>query len=82
MSDMSTWAVLTFLVYCLAFAAQAAITIAAFQTSGRMGVVTLLVPVYAASVGNQRLKTERRSQLAAAWWGSLILLAVMFATAR
>jgi ABC-type Fe3+-siderophore transport system permease subunit len=79
---MSIWAVLTFLVYCGAFVAQAALTIAAFQTSGKMGFVTLLVPVYAASVGNYRLKTERRRQLAAAWWGALILLAVMFATAR
>lgn len=79
---MSLLAILTFVVYGICFVLQGALIVAAFQTSGKMGFLTLLVPMYAASFGNYRLKTERRRELAVAWWVAMSLLVVMFASAE
>jgi hypothetical protein len=52
------------------------LVVAAWQTSAKLGVLTLIVPFYAVSTGNWRLKTEKRALLARRWWTCLALLLV------
>ena len=56
---------------------RCSLVVAAWQTSTRLGVLTLIMPFYAVSTGNWRLKTEKRVVLAIAWWTCFIFFIVV-----
>ena len=47
------------------------VILAAFETSFKLGVMALIVPMYVVSAGNWRLKTPYRRGLAIAWWSGI-----------
>lgn len=62
------------IAYGLLGAAQLALLIAAFDTSAKLGVMAFFLPMYVASFGNHRLRTDHRRTLAIAWWTALAAL--------
>jgi hypothetical protein len=67
---------LSVLSWLALLAVDVVLIVAAWRTTPMLGILTLLLPFYAVSTGNWRLKTERRGLIARAWWACFALFVV------
>jgi len=65
---MSPFGVLAGVCWVLLIIVDIVLVLLAFQTSFGFGLATFVVPFYAVTSGNWRLKTTRKRTLALIWW--------------
>ena len=79
---MSPFAVLAGVCWVLLIVVDVILIALAFQSGAGMGLTTLIMPFYAVTTGNWRLRTERRKMWALTWWVLFGAAVLSFVLAR